>query len=171
MLHIPQPFYTCSTQNSFAEITTALLCGCLPVLPKFFQHIGPKVSSKLSSYGGSKTQKSEIRSKDSNSSSPRPGTPWQDPYHPRQQPKHNYPPLDELDEQAVSQIASSGIKGGRPTPSNGTSTERMEFHAPGRITDIEHALPPAVLPRTVRVETDTHHEPTAHHGTSFFLDA
>lgn len=32
---------------TYAELSTGIVISCLPVIPKFFQHIGPKVSSAL----------------------------------------------------------------------------------------------------------------------------
>ena len=32
---------------TFAEFTTGIVISCLPVIPKFFQHVGPKVSTAL----------------------------------------------------------------------------------------------------------------------------
>ena len=33
---------------AWAELTIGIIVGCLPVMPKFFQHIGPKVYKTLS---------------------------------------------------------------------------------------------------------------------------
>lgn len=36
---------------TWAEITTGIVVSCLPVIPKFFQHFGPKFFRALSSFG------------------------------------------------------------------------------------------------------------------------
>ena len=33
---------------TYAELSTGIVISCLPVIPKFFQHVGPKVSSAFS---------------------------------------------------------------------------------------------------------------------------
>ena len=42
--HVAEPF----ALWSMAEISVGVITGCLPVVPKFFQHIGPEVYKKLS---------------------------------------------------------------------------------------------------------------------------
>ena len=32
---------------TYAELSTGIVISCLPVIPKFFQHVGPKISSAL----------------------------------------------------------------------------------------------------------------------------
>ncbi|CAF9943344.1 MAG: hypothetical protein ALECFALPRED_011122 [Alectoria fallacina] len=32
---------------TYAELSTGIVISCLPVIPKFFQHVGPKLSSAL----------------------------------------------------------------------------------------------------------------------------
>ncbi len=34
---------------TYAELSTGIVISCLPVIPKFFQHVGPKVHSALTS--------------------------------------------------------------------------------------------------------------------------
>ena len=40
----------------WAELAIGIIVGCLPVTPKFFQHVGPKVSSVFTSVSKSKVQ-------------------------------------------------------------------------------------------------------------------
>ena len=41
---------------SAAEFSTGIIISCLPVIPRFFQHIGPKLSSALTTLIRSKTE-------------------------------------------------------------------------------------------------------------------
>ena len=44
------------------EITTGLICGCLPILPALFRHMNPRIQSKISSTAGSNLPKLGKRS-------------------------------------------------------------------------------------------------------------
>ncbi|KAI9842653.1 MAG: hypothetical protein M1837_007020 [Sclerophora amabilis] len=88
---------------TLAEVAIGILCGCLPVLPKFFQVLGPKVHTALSSTfrtRESSSMPSNLKvSRILNSATKRSGAsdspdPYNDPYHSRRELKSEYSPLD-----------------------------------------------------------------------------
>lgn len=69
-----------------AEIALGIMCSCMPILPRFFRHLVPKIKSRMSSYrqskGGERGGSSAAASRGSIIISPTTTTttPWEERY-------------------------------------------------------------------------------------------
>lgn len=79
--NLPPPFRPIPQTNTSAhfprdaEIALGIMCSCMPILPKFFRHLVPKIKSRLSSYRRSKGERAS--SATSGGSISRTTTPWE----------------------------------------------------------------------------------------------
>ena len=85
---------------TYAELSTGIICGCLPVSPKFFQAVGQKVSSlsKSSSSIGTLLRSSKLtRPSEKHSGGTASGAVdnWRDPYGVCNKLTNNYISLEE----------------------------------------------------------------------------
>lgn len=119
---------------AFAEISIGIIVSCLPVLPKFFTHVGPKILSVRSLSGTLLRHKLRFTNNtDKTNASPRvqrsraakrsggisiPET-WNDSYHSQAELKGAYITLDEYD---MRQSKSAVILELTPTPAAGSAT-------------------------------------------------
>lgn len=123
---------------AWAELSTGIIVGCLPTLPKFFQHIGPKIHRSI--YGTGLARKSS-----SAPSMPALHIPaivkmpfakygvgasvlnsWNDPYSPRGQLHDNYLSLGEFDA-SLPQATTSGTLDGCPSQGNARVRDDLEY--------------------------------------------
>ena len=118
---------------AYAEITIGIVVSCLPVVPKFFKHIGPKIYAtfSLGSMPGT-LLRPKLRSTDKTNTSSRirqhftkrsggnriPET-WNDSYHSKVELKGEYITLDEYD---MRQSKSSTMNGLTRTLADGSAT-------------------------------------------------
>lgn len=49
----PDPANTSVTLHSIAEISSGIICGCLPTLPRFFRHYAPKFKTIFKTFSHS----------------------------------------------------------------------------------------------------------------------
>ena len=98
---------------AWAELAIGIIVSCLPVMPRFFQHVGPKVYKTLSfrsknkispAHGLKDTHKTSKANAFTKIQRPfakyvRPSVsgPLTDPYSPQTQLHHDYLALDKLD--------------------------------------------------------------------------
>ena len=127
---------------AYAEISIGIIVSCLPVFPKFFNHIGPKVYATFSLGSSSTTllrQKppSDNTNKTNTSSGIRrpftkrnggnsvPET-WNDSNHSKTELKGEYITLDEYD---MQQPRTSNLDGLTSTLADGSPTRREELES------------------------------------------
>lgn len=126
---------------AYAEITIGIIVSCLPVFPKFFKHVGPKIygTFSLGSLSGTllrhKLRSTQNTDKTNTSSGIRQPFPrrggensipktWNDSYHSKAELKGEYITLDEYD---IHQSTSAAMNGLTPTLADGPATKREDL--------------------------------------------
>ncbi|MCJ1303445.1 hypothetical protein MMC08_006255 [Hypocenomyce scalaris] len=124
-----------------AEVISGILCGCLPVLPQFFRYYGPKVTAKLSSIRGSKTQGTSTNLSGA-STTLSPAAPWQEPYAATLLTGTYH----ELEEQECIEGNKTTVRGG--TQPSSSETLGDDYRNTQESLDLENGIR-----KTVRIET------------------
>lgn len=149
-----QPLYDCSLIHRVAEITSGITCGCLPVLPQFFRHFGPIVTSWFRFNHG----KSQGTSPTKCTGIPKPAqarAPIHDPWGSRSL-NNSYIELVARDESRRISGNSTTIKAEMPRLSDYSGG--VEDHKTHEIRDVESGAPLIGVRRTVRAETSDIYE-------------
>ena len=121
---------------AWAELAIGIIVGCLPTLPKFFQHIGDKIYGSVSASGPGRgsspridTSKKSVLAKVKRSFAkygvgPSVFDSWNDTYVPRTQLHDEYVILDGFDASLPKATVFSATTG---NPGQGTATARVEL--------------------------------------------
>lgn len=143
---------------TYAELSTGIVISCLPVIPRFFQHIGPRVSSTLAL---------RIKSKGSSGQEPASGATFVDKAHDSSKFKLAFPRhdlgsnvSDTSNDSHNQQIQPKGeyvmLRDHTAIPRPGNSGDPKPLSVSKLATtrnDIERGLHGAWLDRTTRAET------------------
>lgn len=119
---------------SWAEMTTGVIISCLPAMPRFFQHVGPKVYSAF--YGepilpsGSKSDPRSTQGQTKNFQRALSKPKGSDIYSSQNHRKDEYVALSELD---MAPLREDRTSDWLPTQNNGIVTSRDELEK-GRCT-------------------------------------
>lgn len=136
---------------TIAEIASAIICGCLPVLPQFFHHYVPKLTSKISTYRQKKSPGHISKHYGSSSHTTKAGS-WQDPYDPRLL-QGNYLELEDRDRTLGP---STIIQGGKhDSVSDIQQKGKHPRDESSQCSDTEKEAADGQILKTVRVERST----------------
>ena len=123
---------------TWAELSIGIIVGCLPTLPRFIQHIGPKIHLKPSGSGTGRAASAVTLPPKTNvlASVKRAfgkygfgrsiTDSWNDPDTPRAQHREEYLVLDEFDTTPL-QEESLNMQTGRPGQDIATVREDLEY--------------------------------------------
>lgn len=123
---------------TWAELSIGIIVGCLPALPKFFQHIGPKIHGSISGAGpGSEscpatdTSKAKVLARVKRPFAkygvgPSVSDSWNDPYSPRAQLHDDYLVLDGF-EGSLPQAKIFSARAESPGQGTATAREELEY--------------------------------------------
>ena len=134
---VPMGYWT------WAELATGIIVGCLPTLPKFFQHIGSKIYGSVSGSGpgrgsrpgidtpGTDTSKKSVLAKIKRPFAkygvgPNVSELWNDPYGPRTQLHDEYLTLDGFDP-SLPKATIFSATAENPGPGAATAREDLEY--------------------------------------------
>lgn len=140
----PHLFANKNPTRRYAEVASGIICGCLPVAPKFFRHSKLVLNTRLGSYFQSRSPGSTCSASSDAANLKKPlGLLHDNAHHPHSR-KDNYIELNNAP--GVSTVVSGG------THISSLGTLNLECHRADDHEDLENASPGNGIRKTVRVE-------------------